>query len=53
MRQVEHVKHTVIRNAYQISIRKPEGKKPPTQIRCRWENKIKIDLNTISIMERT
>jgi hypothetical protein len=28
MRHVEHVKHTVIRNAYKISIRKPEGNKP-------------------------
>jgi hypothetical protein len=48
-----HVKHTVIRNAYKISIRKPEGKKPNAQIMCRWENKIKIDTNIVSIMERT
>lgn len=54
MRHMEHVEHTLIRNAYKISIKKPEGKKPPTQIRCRQENKIKIyDINTISIMERT
>jgi len=41
MRHVGQVKYTVIGNAYKISIREPKWKKPPTQIRCRWENKIK------------
>jgi len=32
------------RNAYNIFIGKPEGKKPLGRPRCRWEGNIRIDL---------
>jgi hypothetical protein len=32
------------RNAYRISVGKPEGKRPPTRHRCRWDDNIKINV---------
>jgi hypothetical protein len=36
-----------IRNAYNILVGKPEGKKSLGRPRCRWEDKIKMDLREI------
>jgi hypothetical protein len=33
-----------MRNAYKILVRKLQRKRPCGRPRCRWENKIKIDL---------
>jgi hypothetical protein len=33
-----------MRNAYNILVRKPEGKRPPGRLRCRWENNIRMGL---------
>jgi hypothetical protein len=35
------------RNAYRILVGKPEGKRPLGRPRCRWVDKIKIDLREI------
>jgi hypothetical protein len=35
------------RNAYRISVGKPEGKRPLGRPRRRWEDKIKIELREI------
>jgi hypothetical protein len=35
------------RNAYRISVGKPEGKRPLGRPRCRWEDSIKMDLREI------
>jgi hypothetical protein len=35
------------RNAYRISVGKPEGKKPLGRPRCRWVDNIKMDLREI------
>jgi hypothetical protein len=32
------------RNAYRISVKKPEGKRPPGRPRRRWAENIKMDL---------
>jgi hypothetical protein len=32
------------KNAYRISVGKPDGKRPLRRIRRRWENNIKMDL---------
>jgi hypothetical protein len=32
------------RNSYSVSVRKPEGKRPPGRLRRRWEHNIKMDL---------
>jgi hypothetical protein len=32
------------RNAYRILVGKPEGKRPPGRIRCRWVDNIKMDI---------
>lgn len=37
----------VMRNAYRISVGKPEGKRLPRRSRCRWEDCIKMDLREI------
>jgi hypothetical protein len=37
------------RNAYRISVGKPEGKRPLRRYRCRWEDNIKIDLREIGL----
>jgi hypothetical protein len=34
-------------NAYRILVGKPEGKRPQRRPRCRWMNKIKMDLREI------
>jgi hypothetical protein len=36
-----------MRNAYNISVGKPEGKRPFGRPRCRWEDTIKMDLKEI------
>jgi hypothetical protein len=33
-----------LRNAYNIMVGKPEGKRPLGRPRCRWEDDIKINL---------
>jgi len=33
-----------MRNAYKMSLGKPEGGKPLGRPRCRWEDNIRIDL---------
>jgi hypothetical protein len=35
------------RNAYRILAGKPEGKRAPGRLRCRWVDKNKIDLRVI------
>jgi hypothetical protein len=35
------------RNAYRISVCKPEGKRPLGRTRCRWVDNIKMDLREI------
>jgi hypothetical protein len=35
------------RNAYRISVGKPEGKRPSERPRRRWEENIKLDLRDI------
>jgi hypothetical protein len=35
------------RNAHQILVRKPEGKRPLLRSRHRWEDNIKIDLKAM------
>jgi hypothetical protein len=32
------------RDAYRLSVGKPEGKRPPRRPRCRWVDNIRIDL---------
>jgi len=36
-----------IRNAYKISVGKPEGKRPFGRVRRRWEDNIRMDLREI------
>jgi hypothetical protein len=36
-----------MRNAYNISVGKPEGKRPLGRPRCRWEDNIRMDLMEI------
>jgi len=36
-----------MRNAYEISVGKPEGKRPLGRSRCRWEDNIRMDLREI------
>jgi hypothetical protein len=33
-----------MRNAYEISVGKPEGKRPLGRSRCRWEDYIRLNL---------
>jgi hypothetical protein len=35
------------KNAYRISVGKPEGKRPLGRSRCRWVYSIKVDLREI------
>jgi len=42
---VEHM--GVMRNAYTISVGKPEGKRPFRRQKCRWEDNIRMDLREI------
>jgi hypothetical protein len=42
-----HVARMEKRNAYRISMGKPEGKRPLRRPRRRWEHNIKIDLREI------
>jgi hypothetical protein len=37
----------VKRNAYRISVAKPEGKRPPRRPRPRWVDNVKMDLKEI------
>jgi hypothetical protein len=37
------------RNAYRLLVRKPEGKRPLGRPRCRWIDKIKMDLLEIGL----
>jgi hypothetical protein len=34
-------------NAYRISVKRPEGKRPLGRPRCRWVDNIKMDLRKI------
>jgi hypothetical protein len=34
----------VMRSAYKMSVRNPEGKRPLGRPRCRWEDNIRVDL---------
>jgi hypothetical protein len=36
-----------MRNAYNVLVRKPEGKRPLGRPRCRWEDSIRLDLREI------
>jgi hypothetical protein len=36
-----------MRNAYNILVGRPEGKRPPGRPRLRWEDKIRMDLREI------
>jgi hypothetical protein len=36
--------HGEIRNAYKIPVIKPEGTRPPTKPRCKWEDNIKMNV---------
>jgi hypothetical protein len=36
-----------LRSAYNILVGKPEGRRPLERYRCRWEDKIKMDLTEI------
>jgi hypothetical protein len=48
MRWAGHVEHTEgIRNAYNILIGKPEGKRPLGRIRHRWKDNIRMNLREI------
>jgi hypothetical protein len=48
MRRAEHVARMgEKRNAYRILVGKPEGKRPLERPRCRWVDKINIDLRVI------
>jgi hypothetical protein len=38
----------VMRNVYQILIRKPDGRRPFGKLRHRWKDNIKADLNIYS-----
>jgi hypothetical protein len=44
MRWERNVTHVEERNAYRISVGKPERKIPPGMPRHRWEDNIKLDL---------
>ena len=35
------------RNAYRVSVGKPEGKRPLWRSKCRWEDSIKMDLREV------
>jgi hypothetical protein len=35
------------RNVYKILMGMPEGKRPPERPRCRWEDRIRMDLREI------
>jgi hypothetical protein len=41
-----------IRNAYNIQLVKPEGKRSLGRYRCRWEDNIKIDLEKYYVRVR-
>jgi predicted CoA-binding protein len=43
MRQVGHVPHKMMRNAYKILVVNPEVRRPLGRPRCRWED-IKMDI---------
>jgi hypothetical protein len=43
LRQVGHISHMEMRNAYKILVRKPEGKRPFRKSRYRWKNNIMVD----------
>jgi hypothetical protein len=48
VRWAEHAVHNGhMRNAYNISVVKHEGKKPLQRYRCRWEDNIKMYLGEI------
>jgi hypothetical protein len=36
-----------MKNAYKISVRNPENKKPLGRLRYKWENNIKMDLKDV------
>jgi hypothetical protein len=36
-----------VRNAYKLSARKPDERRPLARPRCRWEDNIKTDLREI------
>jgi hypothetical protein len=42
--------HPVVRNAYRILVRIPEGKRPLGRPRHRWVDNIKIDLRGIGLV---
>jgi hypothetical protein len=37
------------RNVYRVLVGKPEGKRLPERPRCRWEDRIKMDIREISL----
>jgi len=39
----------VIRNAYNILVGKPEGKRPLGRPSCRWEDNVKMDLKVNTV----
>jgi hypothetical protein len=41
------VGHVEMRNAYNIFVQKPEGKRSLVRPRCRWEDNIRMDLREI------
>jgi hypothetical protein len=36
-----------MRNAYNISVGRPEGKRPFGRPRCRWEDNIRLDFRDV------
>jgi hypothetical protein len=50
IRWAEHIARMGdMRNAYKVSVRKPEGKRPPGRPRHEWENYIRMDLREIPL----
>jgi hypothetical protein len=35
------------RGVYRVLVGRPEGRRPPGRLRCRWEDNIRIDLREV------
>jgi hypothetical protein len=46
---MQHARKREMRNAYKISVGKPEEKRPVAISRCRWEDNIRMDLWEIKL----
>jgi len=48
MRWARHVaRMDAMRNAYNIFVRKPEGRRPLARLKCRWEDNIRKNIREI------